>query len=59
MYQEFFKKNVKVVLKTGESISGIFSDAFSEYDNDGPATIIVGSTEIEEREIETIEIIDK
>lgn len=58
MYQEFFKKNVKVVLKTGESISGIFSDAFSEYDNNGPATIIVGSTEIEEREIETIEIID-
>ena len=58
MYQEYFKKNVKVVLKTGESISRIFSDAFSEYDNNGPATIIVGSTEIEEREIETIEIID-
>lgn len=57
MFKEYFGKKVKVKLKNGQIFRGLFTDAFSEYDNDGPATIIIGSTEIEEQEIEEIELI--
>lgn len=57
MFKEYFGKKVKVKLKNGQIFRGLFTDAFSEHDNDGPATIIIGSTEIEEQEIEKIELI--
>lgn len=57
MFKEYFGKKVKVKLKNGQIFRGLFTDAFSEYDNGGPATIIIGSTEIEEQEIEEIELI--
>lgn len=58
MFKEYFEKYVKVTLKNGEVFYGYFSDAFSEYDNDGPATIFVGKWELEEQEIEKMEIIN-
>lgn len=58
MFKDYYHKNVKVTLKTGETITGYFSDAFSEYDNDGPATIFVDKWEIEEETIEKMEHVE-
>ena len=58
MYKEFYKKEVIVTLKTGEIIKGKFTNAFSEFDNDGPATLLIGSTEVEEREVEKMELLN-
>ena len=37
-----FKKKTSIYFK------GKFTDAISEFDNNGPATLIIGSTEIKE-----------
>ena len=57
MYKDFFNKEVVVILKSGEKIKGKFTDAFSEFDNNGPATLIIGSTEIKEREIKEMNLL--
>ena len=55
---ECFGHNVIVVLSSGKEATGYFSDYFSEYDNDGPATIFVGKWEIEVNDIKSIKIIE-
>lgn len=56
MFKDFYRKKVIVYLKNGEIIKGYFSDVSSEYDNDGPATVIIDKWEIEEQEIEKMEL---
>ena len=58
MFKKFYKKFVKVYLKSGESVEGMFTDVFSEYDNDGEATIIIGKWEINENDVEKMEVIN-
>ena len=54
-----FEKNVRVITKSGFECEGLFINANSEYDNDGPATITVGKWELEEQEIKDIFVIEK
>lgn len=59
MFKKYYRKNVKVILKNGKEFSGYFSDACSEQDNEGPATVVIGRWEIEEKEIEKMELLDE
>lgn len=58
MFPEFFEKNVRVTLKDGKVFEGFFGDAYSEYDTDGPATVIIGKYSLEENDIEKMEVIN-
>lgn len=57
MFKDYYHKNVKVTTKSGHTITGYFSDAYSEQDNEGPATIEIGRWSIEEQDVDTIELI--